>query len=209
MSTDQTTRPQNSNDLILITVRDKKIRTVERLVNMVTSLGSYSREETVEDIPLLQSELRILPLQANTGYPSSFKAFIISEESAWFWIVANLTLSTALAVIAIPDTSLPLVYVRCFSGLLYVLFLPGYSALRAFAAKKTLQYLEQLVLSIGLSIFLTFVLGLVLNYLPWGITLGPIVLGLAIITLFFTLVATRREYRTWSQRLSSSQGSPQ
>lgn len=176
---------------------------------MVTSLGSYSRKETVEAIPLLQSELRILPLQANTGYPSSLKAFIISEESAWFWIVANLTLSTALAVIAIPDTFFPLVCVRYFSGLLYVLFLPGYSALRAFAAKKTLQYLEQLVLSIGLSIFLTFALGLVLNYLPWGITLGPIVLGLAIITLVFTLVATRREYRTGSQRLSSPQGSLQ
>lgn len=73
--------------------------------------------------------------------------------------------------------------VRELLGLPLVLFLPGYSLLAAlFPAKSDLEGIERICLSFGLSIAVTPLIGLGLNYTPWGIRLIPILICLSVFT---------------------------
>ncbi|HEY0196510.1 MAG TPA: DUF1616 domain-containing protein, partial [Methanobacterium sp.] len=70
-------------------------------------------------------------------------------------------------------------------GLFLMLFLPGYALIAAIYPKKDdLSSAARLVLSFGVSYFLTSVIGLALNYTQWGNSLNPILLVLTVFTLF-------------------------
>jgi uncharacterized membrane protein len=55
---------------------------------------------------------------------------------------------------------------------------------------------ERTALSLSMSLALTPIVGLILNYTPWGITLTPIVLSLFALTLVFATAAVIREHQT-------------
>ena len=72
---------------------------------------------------------------------------------------------------------------RNILGLPIVLFLPGYSLIAAlFPAKSDLDSIERTALSFGLSIAVVPLIGLGLNYTPWGIRLLPILISLSVFT---------------------------
>ena len=65
-----------------------------------------------------------------------------------------------------------------------MLFLPGYSLIATlFPRKDDLDAIERIALSFGLSIAITPLLGLALNYTPFGIRLAPILTVLSIFTI--------------------------
>jgi uncharacterized membrane protein len=67
---------------------------------------------------------------------------------------------------------LPLPALRIVLGGPFVLFFPGYTMVAAlFPGREDLEGLERLGLSLGLSVAILPLMGLVLNYTPWGITL--------------------------------------
>ncbi|MEM1540867.1 MAG: DUF1616 domain-containing protein, partial [Candidatus Bathyarchaeia archaeon] len=51
-------------------------------------------------------------------------------------------------------------------------------------------------LSIGLSLVIVPIVGLLLNYTPWGIRLTPITMSLLALTTTFATAALIREHRT-------------
>ena len=72
---------------------------------------------------------------------------------------------------------------RNILGLPLVLFLPGYALIAAlFPAKSDLDGIERTALSFGLSIAVVPLIGLGLNYTPWGIRLIPILISLSVFT---------------------------
>jgi uncharacterized membrane protein/LysM repeat protein len=100
------------------------------------------------------------------------------------WALAT-TLIVLLAPFAEPA--------RIGLGLVFVLFLPGYVLVAAlYPRKDDLDLVERLALSLGLSIAVVPLIGLGLNYSPWGIRLNPI---LAFVTLFIVLAAGVAMYR--------------
>ncbi|MDI6885411.1 MAG: DUF1616 domain-containing protein [archaeon] len=83
--------------------------------------------------------------------------------------------------------------IRLFLGLPLVLFLPGYSLIAAlFPRKDDLDGIERLALSFGLSIAIVPLLGLALNYTPFGIRLSPILAILSLFTVSFAVGASVR-----------------
>jgi uncharacterized membrane protein len=83
--------------------------------------------------------------------------------------------------------------VRTVLGILLVLFLPGYSLIAAlFPKRDDLDSIERVALSFGLSIAVTPLIGLALNYTPWGIRLDPILICLTGFTLAMCLIAYLR-----------------
>ena len=83
--------------------------------------------------------------------------------------------------------------VREFLGLPLVLFLPGYSLIAAlFPAKSDLDGIERTALSFGLSIAVVPLIGLGLNYTPWGIRLLPILICLSVFTFIMCGLACLR-----------------
>ncbi|ASJ03602.1 hypothetical protein A3L09_10200 [Thermococcus profundus] len=104
-----------------------------------------------------------------------------------FTIIA-LSLLLDLFIAFFPDSIL-----RKVLGLAFVLFFPGYVFITAlFPERKELDNLERLALSFGLSIAVVPLIGLVLNYTPWGIRLTPILVSL---TLFNIVLAVAAVYR--------------
>lgn len=83
--------------------------------------------------------------------------------------------------------------IRIILGIPFVLFLPGYSLVSAlFPGKKDLEGLERLALSLGLSLALVPLIGLILNYTPFGIRLYPVSLSLYLFMLAMTEVTYLR-----------------
>jgi len=88
-----------------------------------------------------------------------------------------------------------LLILRYFLGTLYVLYLPGYVLVEAlYPEERELKPLERVALSVGLSLAVVPLIGLVLNYTPWGIRLEPITFSLAFYTLGVSLIALKRKY---------------
>jgi len=138
--------------------------------------------------------------------PKTFASYLANPSyTLWLWTALSLTALT-IASITIsthaPQTK-PLRYVL---GTIYTLFLPGYSLTEAlYPEKQSLKPIERLALSIGLSLAIIPLLGLLLNYTPWGIRLNPIT---AAITTFITtmlLTAAYRKYRLLTLKIHTTQ----
>lgn len=81
-------------------------------------------------------------------------------------------------------------YLRVGLGLPFVLFFPGYVLVAAlFPKKDDLDGLERVALSFGLSIAVAPLIGLILNYTPWGIRLAPILVSLIIFIIAMSGIA--------------------
>ncbi len=81
-------------------------------------------------------------------------------------------------------------------GLPLMLFFPGYTLTVAlFPQKNDLNIVERMALSLGLSIAVSLLIGLVLNYTPWGIGLYPIVVSLVLFIFIASAIAWYRRRR--------------
>ncbi|WP_258871916.1 DUF1616 domain-containing protein [Pyrobaculum aerophilum] len=121
-------------------------------------------------------------------------AYFLSPGGSWFWLMAGLSLTASL--LAFYANSPPLLYVRYVFGAFFVLFLPGYALVEALYPRGgDLSPLERLALSIGLSLAVVPLVGLVLNFTPFGIRLAPVVISLAALTTALSLYATYRRFK--------------
>lgn len=110
----------------------------------------------------------------------------------------------ATAVFTIPENAHPLTYLRIALGAIFVLFLPGYALIKTLFPSKVpfptssenMDNIERTALSIGMSLALTPIVGLILNYTPWGIRSTPVTLSLLALTVTFATAAILREYQT-------------
>ena len=101
---------------------------------------------------------------------------------------------------------LPLVFfniqpiLRGILGLPFILFIPGYILVFAlFPTKKTdrgIDTIERLALSFGLSIAIVPLIGLILNYTPWGIRLEPILISNLLFIIIIGLYGIYRWKKT-------------
>ena len=102
--------------------------------------------------------------------------------------IIGLSLLLDFLIAFFPDSLL-----RKALGLAFVLFFPGYAFITAlFPERKELDNLERLALSFGLSIAIVPLIGLALNYTPWGIRLTPILVSLTVFNVLFALAAIYR-----------------
>jgi uncharacterized membrane protein len=102
-------------------------------------------------------------------------------------LVILLTILGILFVVIPPLNETP---IRIILGLPLVLFLPGYALIATlFPWKNDLDGIERVALSFGLSIAITPLLGLALNYTPFGIRLVPILIVLSVFTISMAICA--------------------
>ena len=101
-----------------------------------------------------------------------------------------------LTVIGIYAPPVNETFLRILFGLPMVLFIPGYTLIAAlFPGSKDIDGIERVALSFGLSIAVVPLIGLALNYTPWGIRLDPIVISLVIFTVAMSIIALYRRAR--------------
>lgn len=105
--------------------------------------------------------------------------------------VAIIWIAAIILSIYLPDLNeLPVSVVLILSG---ILFLPGYCFVAALFSKDSdIDLTERIVLSIGLSIAIVPLIGLGLNFTPFGINVEPVLAAVTIFTLVMILVAYYR-----------------
>ena len=115
---------------------------------------------------------------------------IINLKNDLLWIII-VTALLALVILLLPDSVL-----RVILGLPFLLFFPGYTLIAALFPKKSdLDGIERVALSFGLSIAVVPLLGLALNYTPWGIRLYPVLITVVVFILAMSLITWLRRRR--------------
>jgi uncharacterized membrane protein len=105
-------------------------------------------------------------------------------------------LTTIITVIFINSAKLDHTIIRTILGIILVLFIPGYSLIAAlFPKKDDLDGIERAALSFGLSIAVTPLIGLALNYTSYGIRLIPVLISLSAFSIIMVIVAYFRRRR--------------
>jgi len=108
----------------------------------------------------------------------------------------DLILIVIFSVVLVPLVEFSSGLLRIALGLVFVLFSPGYSLIAAlFPGKKQLSGIQRVVLGFGMSIAVVPLLGLILNYTPWGIRLYPILLSVLAFVVAMAVVAWHRRRR--------------
>jgi uncharacterized membrane protein len=86
---------------------------------------------------------------------------------------------------------------RIIIGLPFILFIPGYILIFAlFPAKKSIDVIERIALSFGLSIAIVPLIGLGLNYTIFGIRLEPILFSIFIFIITIGIIGVYRWFKT-------------
>ncbi|AXV38896.1 DUF1616 domain-containing protein [Methanobacterium sp. BAmetb5] len=181
----------------------KEIPTVEETLDIDEVPGKKAKEEVLEkEFKEKKDPLAFLKTLGTSETTEIADKKEIHQEPPTFKprnhyldiiIVAAITLLT-VAFVLIPP--LNKTFIRTILGVLLVLFIPGYSLIAALFPKwGDLDGIERAALSFGLSIAVTPLIGLALNYTPWGIRLDPILVSLTIFTLAMATIAFLRRRR--------------
>ena len=181
---------------IIQIVNEEKPQTVSELVRLVKKGSDLSDEQILDRISYLQSDGRIAIRPEEFSPSDGLVAYLRTDKAYWYWITLGVTLVATLFVFVIPEDAAPLVYVRYVFGAIFVLWLPGYTFMKALFPGKELDNIEQLALSVGMSLALVPLVGLLLNYSPWGIRLLPITFSLSALTITLATAAVVREHQT-------------
>jgi uncharacterized membrane protein len=116
--------------------------------------------------------------------------------------VVELVIILILTLITFPVVTLSEGVPRIILGVIFLLIFPGYTLMAAlFPGKKSMTYIERAGLTFVLSFALVALIGLVLNYTPWGVRLTPVTLSMTIIILILSGIAfVRRRNLSESKR---------
>ena len=139
-------------------------------------------------------------------------AYMKTSQALWYWATIAIATISAAVVFAVPENLYPLSFLRIALGLLFILWLPGYTFIKAFFPKheptettpKDLETIERTILSIGISLALVPMVGLLIYYTPWGLSLTPIVLSLLALMIFLATIAAARENKAQKEKKNDS-----
>lgn len=172
----------------------KNPKTFEEAVNIVSLMFLKDPADIKERLLHLELEGKLSFDEANTIAIPSFRKYIFSNKQSWFWVNSCLALITSVLVLIIPPEVFPLVYVRYLFTFLMMLFLPGYSLIRALFDRAKLSAIELATFSLGLSLVFLFAIGLLLNFTPFGISVVPITMCLLCLVVIFSIIAVVKDY---------------
>ena len=133
--------------------------------------------------------------------PRTLQRYLFSTYSTWFWLIALAVSLIFMMIYVLPGTP-PFIYLRYILGSVFVLYLPGSSLIELLYPRSgELSQLERLALSIGLSLALVPLVGLILNYTPWGIRLDPVFTSLSLLTIGLAGGAVYRKFTIFKLRI--------
>jgi Protein of unknown function (DUF1616) len=163
-----------------------------RVRDLVTELqqtydGALSLEEIQDALKKLERKKRIILLEPATK--GRFLHYITgSYNGLLFWLRIAATSLTLTVIFFLPDIE-PWSYIRILTAVVFVLFLPGNALVQLLFAHRKIADAEQIVLSIGLSMAIVSMIGLILKYTLLGLTVESVVISISILSITSFFVA--------------------
>lgn len=190
---EDTERKQRLQRSIIDAIERQSCRTVMDVVNALQQVDKLTTfKEIRETLDELRKEKKVILLEPPVAV--SFRKHITSFSAVIpFWLPIAVTITCILAIYLLPPDSF-LSPVRIVVGMIFVLFIPGYLLIQLLYPGKEMDTIERVALSLGLSLALTSLMALMLNYSPWGIRLEPMVILLSLFSITLALSATYRVF---------------
>jgi predicted nucleic acid-binding protein len=190
---------------IIEIVKKNNPKTVNELINLVQPKYAIPEKDILERILNLQNQGKIALKNHQAPVNPLLRNYVFSSKASWYWTIIAVAAATASLVFTVPENAVPIVYARYVLGAIFVLFLPGYTFIRALFPEKELDNIERTALSMGMSLALVPITGLILNYTPWGIRTTPVTLSLLALTTIFATAAITREHQTKTKQNKTSE----
>ncbi|PVX26867.1 MAG: hypothetical protein CW691_00155 [Candidatus Bathyarchaeum sp.] len=182
--------------LILDILETQQPENVKELVKLVQQQVDVTLDAIENEVKNLQKK-GLVALEAPTRHKRSFIGFLSLKSSRWFWVLIATALLSFASIMFIPETETPISYLRYILGFVLVAFLPGYCLTETlFPKETTLDLIEKVTFSIGLSFAITAIIGLLLSFTPIGLTLATALPALGSIVIILATVALIRKYKT-------------
>ncbi len=113
------------------------------------------------------------------------------KNGSGLWLINLLVIALILVILFVLNDVL-----RIIIGLPFLLFFPGYTLILAlFPKQDSIGGIERLALSFGLSIAVVPLIGLILNYTWWGITVESTLYAVSSFIFIMSIVAWIRQAR--------------
>jgi len=183
------------SERILELVEESSPGTVESLIEQAHREFEVPKDLLLKHIIELQNEGKLTLTSLPRSIPASLKTYIISINAIWFWAIIILSTATTISIFTITEKAYPYIYFRYILGSIFILFLPGYSLIKALFPTNEIDNIERTALSIGMSLTLVPLVGLLLNYTIWGIRLTPITVSLLSLTIILSIAGLIREHK--------------
>lgn len=189
---------------IIQIVKENKPQTVKQLTSFVKERLPIPEQEILESIMKLQSEGKIRLSKQQPLASPKLVTYLKTEHACWYWVTIAMVIATSIVVFIIPEGCYPWIYIRNGLGTIFVLWLPGYAFIKALfpvelpikTSEKSLDTIERIALSLGMSLALVPIVGLLLYYTPWGLQLPTTVLSLLALTIVFATAGITREHQS-------------
>ena len=184
--------------VILRVLETERPKNVKELIELVQQQVSASFNEVSREIKNLQQK-ELLVLENQKTIENRFLVGLFSRKDFWFWGTIIFAIITFISILIIPEVGTPLSYVRYAFGFIFAAFFPGYCLIEALFPKKgAMDEIERFTFSVGLSFAVTSLVGLMLSFTPFGLTLTTALGTLGIIVIVLTIVAFKRRCNSLS-----------
>jgi uncharacterized membrane protein len=146
-----------------------------------------SIEEIQNAVRKLESEKKIT--LHGPGTKGHFFHYVMrSYNGLSLWLTTAATCLIMALVFLLPNIE-PWSYVRMITGAVFVLFIPGNALVQLLFAHRNMEQAEQMVLSVGLSITLICIIGLMLKYILSALTVESAVISISMLSITISAVA--------------------
>ncbi len=181
--------------IILDILETKQPDNVKELVQLVQEQVDATLKDIEKEVKSLHKK-GLVSLEEPTQH-KNFISFLSPKTSRWFWIIIATSTLSFISIMFFPETGTPLSYIRYIFAFVLTAFLPGYCLTETlFPKEQTLDVIERLTFSIGLSFAVTALIGLFLSFTPFGLTLATTLPSLGSLVIVLATVALIRKYKT-------------
>ena len=189
-------RNEGIERMVLDIMLKQNCRRIEELFIVLKKLDRSITSDEIHDAIRSLEEKKIVILSESL-IPSSFvhylKTFRLNPP---FWGTLVTTLLAIWIVFALPPQD-PWSMARVIFAGAFIILVPGYCLTNLLFGGKRLPIAEKLALSVGLSLAVAALVGMVLNYTFLGVTIETVV---AIVASFNVALAAVNAYRDFSER---------
>jgi len=114
----------------------------------------------------------------------------------WFLVVICLAFSTIIVIFFLDEEINLIAYARYILGSVFILFLPGYTLLKALFPQREMSIIYETTLSVVLSMSVVIIVSFVLNFTSWGITLISETIILLVVTVSLAIISILRSSKS-------------
>ena len=186
-------KKQEIKNKILLLSKNSKTKSIRELMNLIQSKYEIKKDEFLNLIIELENENKITLNKYNNDLKINRYEYLKSNNATWFWLTMFYIISM-LVIIYITYNNYIYSNLRIILIVIYIIYIPGYSLTRLLFPMKKINLVERIMLSMGCSLILTTILGLLLNYTFWGINIISITITHTIFTILLCILAIYREY---------------